>query len=73
MFASLCHVVALEHVTERAIRRSTYTTFEPPVLRGLLPLWSCQASSVQTVRFATPDQRLAPAARAEGYPVETSR
>jgi predicted nucleic acid-binding protein len=72
LFASVSHVVALEHVTERAIRLLDLHDLRAADALQLAAALVVSSERPQTVGFATLDQRLGLAARAEGFPVETT-
>ncbi len=71
LFAALSHIVALEHVCDRALRLLELHDLRGADALQLAAGLVASGERPQTVPFATLDQRLALAARAEGFPVDT--
>lgn len=71
LFAALSHVVALEQVSERAIRLLDLHDLRATEALQLAAALVASGERPQTMPFATLDQRLATAARAEGFPVDS--
>jgi hypothetical protein len=71
LFAALSQIVALELVTERAIRLLDLHDLRGADALQLAAALVASGERPQTLGFATLDQRLALAARAEGFLVET--
>ena len=72
LFAALSHIVALEQVSERALRLLDLHDLRAADAVQLAAALLASGERPQTVPFATLDQRLAVAARAEGFPVDTT-
>ena len=70
LFAALSHIVALEHVSHRAMRLLDLHDLRAADALQLAAALVASGERPQTVAFATLDQRLATAARAEGFPVD---
>ena len=71
LFAAVSQVVALEHVCERAIRLLDLHDLRAADALQLASALIASGERPQSVPFTTLDQRLANAARAEGFPVDT--
>lgn len=71
LFGALAHIVALEHVTERAVRLLDLHDLRAADALQLAAALVASGERPHTVSFATLDQRLAEAARAEGFPVDS--
>jgi predicted nucleic acid-binding protein len=72
LFAALSHIVALEHVSERALRLLDVHDLRAADALQLAAAFVACRERPQSIAFATLDQRLASAARAEGFPVDTT-
>jgi predicted nucleic acid-binding protein len=72
LFAAVSHVVALEQVSQRAIRLLDLHDLRAADALQLATALVASAERPQTIPFVTLDQRLALAARSEGFPVETT-
>ena len=72
LFTALSHIVALEHVSERAIRLLDLHDLRAADALQLAAALVASGERPRAVPFATLDQRLAAAARVEGFPVDTS-
>ncbi len=73
LFAALSHIVALEPVSERALRLLDLHDLRAADALQLAAALIASGERPQTVPFATLDERLAAAARAEGFPVDIVR
>lgn len=72
LFVALSHIVALEQVCERAIRLLDLHDLRAADALQLAAALVASGERPHTIAFATLDQRLAVAARAEGFPVDTT-
>ena len=72
LFVALSHIVALEHVSERALRLLDVHDLRAADALQLAAALVASRERPQSIAFATLDQRLAIAARAEGFPVDTT-
>ena len=72
LFAALSHIVALEQVSERALRLLDLHDLRAADALQLAAGLVASGERPQTLPFATLDHRLALAARAEGFPVDTA-
>jgi len=70
LFAALSHIVALEPVSERAIRLLDLHDLRAADALQLAAALVASGERPRTMHFATLDQRLAAAAQAEGFPVD---
>lgn len=71
LFTALSHIVALEHVCERAIRLLDLHDLRAADALQLAAALVASSERPASMSFTTLDQRLANAARAEGFPVDT--